>query len=337
MTTKNTVPHINQFYKFNNINSEDYTSDHMQAYRENKRYDPQIARSELEKKIECWIERFDEQDREYFYSLFEHYNYISEDEYKLRIWQLCEATYTDIEEKQIKREEVLFVTVASSEGMGSGGDHLRANLLSMNMEWGMDKNLIVADIEKMPLELLDDKKVIVFIDDILGTGFSVIKTIKSFAKHCGEEKLDSCLIYITGILMTKRAVKHITKRTKHSRVFQLQEEQNSIKNCMTGGYIFKEEEKHKIEKIIEKYEKEIGIEGEKSFVMGFGECKILLSFYYNTPNNTICTFWKYAGKNIPPFPRDKDRRPTLEAIRQRKKKNMNNAYQKGCFENYENV
>ena len=106
---------------------------------------------------------------------------------------------------------------------------------------------------------------------------------------------------------------------------------------MTGGYIFKEEEKRKIEKIIEKYEKEIGIEGEKDFTMGFGKCKILLSFFYNTPNNTLCSFWKRTDKNIPPFPRDKDRRPTLDIIRKRKKRNTDNAYLKGCFDTYENV
>lgn len=331
------VASIEQFYKFNGIKSENYTSNHVEAYVENKKYDPQIARSELEKKIGYWIERFDEQDREYFYSLFENYNYISADEYKYRIWQLSEAIYADVEEKQIKREEVLFVTVASSEGVGSGGDCLRANLLSMNMEWGMDKNLIIADIEKMSPKLLDDKKVIVFIDDILGTGFSVKRTIESFVEHCGEKSLQDCLVYVTGILMTKRAVKYINKKIKKVRVFQLEKETNSIKSCMTGGYIFKGEEIHKIEKIVEKYEKEIGIEGEKNFVMGFERCKILLSFYYNTPNNTICSFWKCAGKNIPPFPRDKDRRPTLDAIRKRKKKNTDNAYQKGCLKDYENV
>ena len=71
--------------------------------------------------------------------------------------------------------------------------------------------------------------------------------------------------------------------------------------------------------------------------MGFGKCKILLSFFYNTPNNTLCSFWKCTDKNIPPFPRDKDRRPTLDIIRKRKKRNTDNAYLKGCFDSYENV
>ena len=80
--------------------------------------------------------------------MFENYNYISENEYKHRIWQLSEAIYEELEEKQIAREEVLFVTVPSPKGVSCGGDQLRSHLLCANLDWGMDKNLIIADIEK---------------------------------------------------------------------------------------------------------------------------------------------------------------------------------------------
>lgn len=329
---------IDHFYKFNNIKPEQYASSQMEAYTQNKLYDSQILQENLEDRISCWIKRFDEDEREYFYSLFENYSYITENEYKQRIYELCNSIYEDIQKKQIKREEVLFVTVPSSKGVGSGGDSLRSQLLCVNLEWGIHKEQIISDINKMDLKLLDNKKAIIFIDDILGTGFSVRKTMENFAEHCSEKNLDNYLIYVTGILMTKRAIKYINKKAEEKVwVFQMQEEKNCIKNCMTGGYIFKGEEKKKIEKIIEKYEKEIGIEGEKSFVMGFEKCKILLSFYYNTPNNTLCSFWKYTEKNVPLFPRDRDKRLTLEAIKKRKKKNTDNAYLKGCVDTYENV
>lgn len=324
---------VEQFYKFNHIQYEKYASSQMEAYVENKPYDPQIVREGLEEKIACWIERFEEKDKEYFYSLFENYHYISEQEYKYRIWHLCEAIYADLQEKQIERTEILFVTIPSAQGVGSGGDSLRSQLLCVNQEWGMNKEQIVSDIAKMDLALLDGKKAIVFIDDIVGTGISIKKIMEEFARHCNGRNLDDCLIYVTGILMTRHAIHEIDKdaRKKEKRimVFQEKEGRNRIKNCMTGGYIFKGEEKNEIEEIIEKYEKEIGIEGDKSYVMGFGECKLLLSFYYNTPNNTLCSFWKYTEKNIPPFPRDKHKRLTLETIRKRKKKLTENAYRKG--------
>lgn len=79
---KRVIASVDQFYKFNHIDSEKYASDQMEAYRENKTYDAQIARADLEEKVGCWIERFNESEREYFFSLFENYNYISENEYK---------------------------------------------------------------------------------------------------------------------------------------------------------------------------------------------------------------------------------------------------------------
>ena len=237
---KRVIESVDQFYKFNHINSKKYASDQMEAYRENKTYDAQIARADLEEKVGCWIERFNESEREYFFSLFENYNYISENEYKHRIWQLSEAIYEELEEKQIAREEVLFVTVPSPKGVSCGGDQLRSHLLCANLDWGMDKNLIIADIEKMNPSVLVGKKAIVFIDDILGTGFSIRETIENFAEYCGEKNLDDYLIYVTGILITKRAVRYLSKKVRKTKVFQLQGEKNSIKNCMTGGYIFKE-------------------------------------------------------------------------------------------------
>lgn len=329
---------VERFYEFNHIQSERYASSQREAYMQNKPYDPQIVREGLETRISHWIERFDENERDYFYSLFENYHYISEQEYKYRIWQLCEAIYADLQEKQIDRTQVLFVTIPSPKGVGSGGDSLRSQLLCVNQEWGMDKDQIISDIEKMDPALLKDKKAIVFIDDILGTGFSVRGTIEKFQEHCAEENLSNCLIYVTGILMTKRAEKYIAHKTeKRVRVFRQQEEKNRIRNCMTGGYIFDEKEKQKIEKIIEKYEKEIGMEEEKSYVMGFGGCRILLSFYYNTPNNTLCSFWKCTEKNIPPFPRGRNKRLALETIQARKQKLTENAYLKGCLDAHENA
>ena len=35
---KRVIESVNQFYKFNHINSEKYASDQMEAYRENKTY-----------------------------------------------------------------------------------------------------------------------------------------------------------------------------------------------------------------------------------------------------------------------------------------------------------
>lgn len=222
------VTAVERFYECNHIQPEKMASDPVEAYMEGKDYDPQIVREDLERRIQCWSERFDENERAYFYSLFENYCYISEKEYKYRILQLCQAIYASLWEKQIRKEEVLFVTVPGSKGVGSGGDSLRSQLLCMNLDWGMDKRQIISDIERMDPSLLDNKKAIVFIDDILGTGFSVRETVEKFRDRCAGKNLDGYVIYVTGILITKRAARYIRNKTK-VRVFELPEGKNSIK------------------------------------------------------------------------------------------------------------
>lgn len=69
--------------------------------------------------------------------------------------------------------------------------------------------------------LLVGKKAIVFIDDILGTGFSIRETIENFAEYCGEKNLDDYLIYVTGILITKRAVRYLSKKVRKTKITRL--------------------------------------------------------------------------------------------------------------------
>ena len=61
---KRVIESVDQFYKFNHINSEKYTSDRMEAYRENKTYDAQIARAELEEKVKNLTQRIAIQNNE---------------------------------------------------------------------------------------------------------------------------------------------------------------------------------------------------------------------------------------------------------------------------------
>ena len=85
---------------------------------------------------------------------------------------------------------------------------------------------------------------------------------------------------------------------------------------------------------LEDYEKLIGTcltEPDKSFFMGFEKNRLILSFYYNTPNNTLSTFWRAGVDMEPPFYRDGDQisRPTLEDLKRRKAQACAQAYRLG--------
>lgn len=61
--------------------------------------------------------------------------------------------------------------------------------------------------------------------------------------------------------------------------------------------------------------------------MGFGRCKLLLAFHYETPNNTLCSFWKATDKNHPVFVRSGYARPSVDDLKKRDKHMQKNAYE----------
>ena len=67
----------------------------------------------------------------------------------------------------------------------------------------------------------------------------------------------------------------------------------------------------------------------KSFFMGFCKNRLLVSLHYNTPNNTLSSFWRGTPDNDPPFPRDGDqppKRPIPTEMREQTRQTLSGAY-----------
>ncbi len=85
--------------------------------------------------------------------------------------------------------------------------------------------------------------------------------------------------------------------------------------------------KKEAESAVLKYEEQVGRdENGKSYVMGYEESKLLVGFHYETPNNTLCTFWRHGEKHVPLFARSGNQRISLQEIINKRKKKRNNAY-----------
>ena len=132
----------------------------------------------------------------------------------------------------------------------------------------MDKSQIVSDVEKLDMNSLKDVKVIIFIDDILGTGFSLKRTIQEFIQKAIKTnfKIQEYILGVTGVFMTRSAVRFIKKKIKKEYNLEIEvfDNDNYIDSCMKGDHIFNYDEVKRIETIIERYEKEIGMDGEKN-------------------------------------------------------------------------
>lgn len=58
---------VEKFYEMNNITEKNYAASRDIAYKEGKIFDSKIV--DLQEKLACWIERFEEDDKQYFIKL----------------------------------------------------------------------------------------------------------------------------------------------------------------------------------------------------------------------------------------------------------------------------
>lgn len=61
-------------------------------------------------------------------------------------------------------------------------------------------------------------------------------------------------------------------------------------------------------------------------IFGFSKSESLVSFYNDTPNNTLGVFWKNTSKNNALFPRNNERKPAWMRFKSDKKQRNESNY-----------
>lgn len=119
-------------------------------------------------------------------------------------------------------------------------------------------------------------------------------------------------------------------KTKAVRIDPFIQKEQLIRSAFKGDYIFGNDMVKRVEDLIRKYEDRISAydnEGQwTDFAMGFRQCKLLLAFHYETPNNTLCSFWKATDRNSPVFERSGYSRPSIDTLKKQKSHLVENAY-----------
>ena len=103
---------------------------------------------------------------------------------------------------------------------------------------------------------------------------------------------------------------------------------HECRKCFSENYIFAENETESKNIIMETEEKIAGkkVGEDQSYALGYENSQLLLSFFYNTPNNTLCMFWKPTETNFPLFVRNSFHRPSLADIKRNRGIKRKNAY-----------
>lgn len=307
---------INNFYQKNNINltsiNDKWSSD----------YDKRLI--DFDKKIDLWLNHIDEKDVVYFLKILDNFTYLTAGSCQMRCNEILHKVIMETQQHGISIDEVLFVTVESSSGIKSGGDNLRSDLTRRNICEIKNKQ-IVASCSNYKFSESPQYKAIVFIDDIIGSGITIWGTIKKFMEKIEAEISSPIKLYCTALLLTHKGINHINKNCKRYG-YQL----NWIIDDEWIQYPAFEKESQEF-KIFEPYERIINDcigEPNKSFFMGFEKARLSVAFYYNTPNNTLSTFWCKTKFNFPPFERkgNEPKHLSIDELKNKKKISDANSY-----------
>lgn len=343
MENKNIDKIIDSFYKFNELRPERYVDNSKSAFYDGKICDEKICIDNLKQKLLDWSNTFDENDKQYFYELFSHFRYIPEDLYKCKLSNLVDCINEKLKEKGISKEDILYVTVSSKSGVSSGCDIMRAELRRLGYN-SINKNQVIANVERIDQDVIINAKAIVFIDDVILSGLTIINTMNDFIARFPDVDFNNKEIICTALQIKISTTKYIKKRTRESGIdfHILCNEEQEIKSAFKKGYVFPKEQQKEIEKIVKRYEDLIddrqNNDDGKTYSMGFKESKVLLAFTYDTPNNTLCNFWKKTEFHKPIFKSDRivnsnKSRITVNDLKKKKKESKNKAYKYGCKEN----
>lgn len=133
---------------------------------------------------------------------------------------------------------------------------------------------------------------VVFIDDFCGDGSQAIKYLKDLVKQIRELKSD-CKIEYFVLVGNKDGLKNVKEDVKIENPKAVFELDDSFK-CFSNNSRYYATEKKGIDKafckeMCEKYGKNRSKDANSP--LGFNEDQLLLSFFHNTPNNTLPIFW----------------------------------------------
>lgn len=168
------------------------------------------------------------------------------------------------------------------------------------------KSTYSAEDEKMILTWGSEEiNHIVFIDDFCGDGSQAIGYIKDLVKQI-KELNNACQIDYFVMVANKEGLKNVKKDAgvdNSKAIFELDE---SFKCFADNARYFvnakKGINKDFCKKLCEKYGKERASDAKSPF--GFNDDELLLSFFHNTPNNTLPIFWTEEKGWYPIFNRN---------------------------------
>jgi len=159
-----------------------------------------------------------------------------------------------------------------------------------------------------------ERKAIVFLDDIIGTGSEAARFVHdvNVGAPGAAEALRKCDKYLIALVGTEWGIANVAKQNMFRDVIVARRLLESDKAFSPKGAVFEyEDERLSARRMVEAVGSQLYPRNPKKpdgpGPLGYGDCELLVVFYYNTPNNTLPILWKDGVVDgapwMPLFPR----------------------------------
>lgn len=258
-----------------------------------------------------WLEQFEglESQRTMF-KLLENVKFYGNTEIREKMEELFREVKKEIKrankervikESQRKRDDIL-ISYLDKNPAKSGAEYAKLFIEANNIY--KDNSTTIDKLEKRIYENRD-LNALVFIDDFIGTGRTIVENITEIANNYKDLILDRNLIVIIGVITGFQEGKHFIEKTIENigipiKIIILDPLDKSNKAFNNESLIFSNPiEREKTKKICYN----IGLTLEKHHPLGFDDCQAIVVFPNTCPNNSLPVLWKKTTTWKPIFER----------------------------------
>lgn len=287
---------------------------------------------DLEKKASQWLLPLQQKELTTEYSvllkLLDNFNYYSHEEISI----VCQKLYNSYINCEANYNSSIYLPVTSSTGIINHSYEILSKFKDNNH---INKHCVIGDLttyvtsDDYDLDLIFN---LVFIDDISGSGNTIIKCLKHYMNKY-PNIIREKNIYILLIEATPLSIQRIQSFKESNNLKITVIYHNIQKKAFDSNYIFPSTEAAQARELTQKLEWEIFEKKDSPFILGYNKSECLVSFYYNTPNNTLSVFWNSSSTFpwLPLFPRSRTNNPPFFKKKKptrfkQKKQRTENAY-----------
>lgn len=292
----------------NNLNSDlyiDYFIKKNNIEKNYMEYDDKL--NNFSSKVEKWLSKIKVEDQEAFGHLLKNYTYMT----RINVRDSLYQQYQEYKEVEPTYEDTIFLPVSSYGGIYNGAINILESFeAAIEDQSEVTKKKIAIDPRTFFNSFdIQHIKNIVFLDDIIGSGETFTDFLIRISLEL-PELIEEKKLYLFSLINLEKGIQHL-KDFSTDHEWEVNIINQKVKKSIFEDPLFYEdsETKNEHKKIIKNYENILvdNVKENEIYVMGYKKSSLLVSFYYNTPNNTLSVFWKgIENQWFPIFKRKED-------------------------------